>query len=268
MTVSMSPETEQRALDLLQVPTSALAFADQFWPAKTNRPPGKRSLAGHATLRRLIESGLVRRIEGPTPSADLFVASDASPEGFADELPPELQMDPRTGQVVEVQRRAVGRIANGAEQQPEGEIHVDPVTGMMTRVQVIGRAQVPAPAQAPAPPAPQAPPAQPPPAQPSWEQTVAHQYAQIQAWCGAWLPEAQEISAMIREVLYSSRLDDWERAEKTERAQERLRRFIDEGCSFIGRVLGVPAEPEPPPRRPPPRRAPPPWARGRAPSHG
>ncbi len=152
--VDWNDETEQRALSLLQSPMGALQFADAFRPDQATRSVGSRSLAGHARLRRLESLGLVRRTRGATPALDTFIATsvmDAPQPGSPPQPPPELQVQPG-GDVIEIQRRSVGRLAPTPTQPADGELIVDPVTGEVTRVtrERLGRAQMPAPPQTPA----------------------------------------------------------------------------------------------------------------------
>ncbi len=186
--VDWNDETEQRALSLLQSPMGALQFADAFWPEKSSRSVGSRSLSGHVTLRRLESLGLVTRTRGATPALDQFVAVDATSASplAPPPQPPELHVQPdgqvvaverRTvgklasetaptpaspmqpaelyvaanGEVLEVQRRSLGRVAAVPERAASGELVVD-ASGNVVRItkEVIGRAQLPPPPQAPA----------------------------------------------------------------------------------------------------------------------
>jgi hypothetical protein len=215
--VAMSAETEQRALEILEAPMTALAFADHFWPDRTDRPPGKRALGGHAMLRRFVDSGSVRRIEGSSPSSDLFVASNAAFEGRngappASDQPEEGELEYEDGYAVRVRKEVLGPIAMPPPPQPRRPPQQQPAPQYAPQPQPIPQqhAQVPTPPQA----------------------TREQIYEQFCAWTTATLPEVQAIKTLLSEAFNWRRLDgspiyEWEEREDIcEEAQARMQAHV------------------------------------------
>jgi len=162
-------------------PYAAHELADYVWPDRAERPLAARSRGGHACGRDLVQRGLaIQNPDGtysaatsappPTPTlpAELHVqpdgqviaverravgklASDATPTPAASPMQPAELYVAANGEVLEVQRRSLGRVAAVPERAASGELVVD-ASGNVVRItkEVIGRAQLPTPPQAPA----------------------------------------------------------------------------------------------------------------------
>ncbi len=122
MQLSIRPEDERRALEILATPKTAAQFADEYWGVEVaDDSQGTKSRRGHAFLAPLVRSGKVRRIsEG---GLDVFVSvrenSFTQPAPIPGEPAPLAVED---GHVVRVTKEVLGPLPSApapAQPQPQ-----------------------------------------------------------------------------------------------------------------------------------------------------
>lgn len=244
----------QRALTALSRPLKSHELADAVFPDRSDRPHAARSRSGHAIGRDLVDRGWAVRNDDDTYIAASL--ANSMPQ-VAPGSPPEIVVDPNTREVMEVQRRTVGRLASTPGRAQEGQIVIEP-TGQIVRVsrEIVGRAALPAPqAQAAA-----QPPQQPPhdfealfqmfqrwqqaqaPLYEEPEDTEAEAWAALEAWTQRTLwRELQRERAILAEL--KRPLPFWVESVKTKPAARRAMKFLQDqqakGAEGIGLAMDI-----------------------------